>query len=138
MQNVKRFFFTLILSICGFSSLAQNNQCDTLPIIGEWNVCISENLNRPCEKGIVTYDFKNDGSFILKGVRVDYTDNVVFTGKWMLVENVLTLECSYNLKTKPAPMILNIVFSGNNKFYHLNEPFPGYTLYRIFQKKLME
>ena len=134
MQGFTRYVFTFTVCICGFKSFAQNSQCDSFPIIGEWKVCISENLSKPCEKGIVTYDFKKDGSFILKGVKVHYADNVVFTGKWTLVENVLNLECSYNSKERPAPMALNIIFSDHNRFYHLDEPLPGWTMYQIFQK----
>ena len=133
MRAITRYVFTFIMCICGCKSFPQNSQCES-PIIGEWNVCISENLSRPCEKGIVTYDFKKDGSFILKGVRVDYAENAVFTGKWTLIDCMLTLECSYNLKTKPAPMILEIRFLNNNKFYHADEPFAGCTIYRTFQK----
>jgi len=134
MHGIKRYFFTFIVCFFGHDSIAQNNQCNVFPILGEWNVCYSENINQECKKGIVTYDFKNDGSFTLKGVKVDYAENVVFTGKWTLVENVLTLECYFNSKEKPIPMILNIIFLDHNKFYHVDEPLPGWSLYTTFKK----
>ena len=133
MQGIKRYLFTLMVCFYGHDSIAQNNQCEIFRISGEWNVCNFENINQQCKKGIVTYDFKKDGSFTLKGVKVDYAENIVFTGKWTLVENVLTVEYNFN-KEKPIPMILNILFLDPNKFYHVDEPLRGWKLYKTFQK----
>lgn len=134
ISNYGKFIFVFVSIFWGFKALTQNNPCDTINISGKWAVCHSEDLDKPCKLGLGFYDFKEDGTFKLTGVKVDYADNVVFDGKWMFLNNVLTLECDYN-KTiaNPIPQIINVVFINSKKFYKVEEPLPGCKLYTVFQ-----
>jgi hypothetical protein len=118
--------------IAGFSSKAVVQPgSEKFNITGKWNLCYPINVVETCSKGIVTYDFNNDGSYALRGVKVHYADSVIFYGKWTLINDVLLLEQD---NVSSIQRLEKLIFVNENKFYRMEEPLPGSKLYTVFQR----
>jgi hypothetical protein len=81
----------------------------------------------------VSYVFKEDGTFKLFGVKVDYAANVVFDGAWKWQNRTLILEHSFGME-RSIKEVDHIIFISPDEFYTVEEPLKGWRLYTKFQK----
>lgn len=126
-------FGLIFISVFSAINVLAQEKCDSFRIVGKWNVCYPTEVTKQCQGNFVSYVFKEDGTFKLFGVKVDYADNVVFDGIWKWQNKSLILEHNYET-AKSIRTIDNIIFISRDEFYTVEEPLKGWQHYTKFQK----
>lgn len=121
------------------SSFGQTNpKIDTLKLKGHWTVCISLDFSKDfnCDKGYMTYEFFEDGTFKDPRPSLDGGEQHLFSlGKWTFKDSILTIDYDDTEFSQSPPRSFKIFFLTSKKFYSKEpEGRNGPIVYTYFQK----
>ena len=111
---------------------------DTFKLKGNWTVCTSLSFSKTynCEKGYVTYEFFENGTFKDPRPSLDGGGQHLYSmGKWNLINNILTIDYDDTEYSQSPSISYEIIMLTNTKFYTVGqEGENGPTVYTYFQK----
>jgi hypothetical protein len=114
-----------------------NIKLDTFKLKGHWTVCTSLDFSKDfyCDKGYMTYEFFENGTFKDPRPSVDGGGQHQFSlGKWTLKDSILTIDYDDTEFSQSPQRSLKIFFLTKDKFYHIGQEGNGVTVYTYFRK----
>jgi hypothetical protein len=130
-------------SIIALASLLTLSSCfgqskDSFTVVGgKWIVCADTSLKTgyECANPYSGFEFMQDGSYKEYPRTVTDPKQPILTGKWMLGNNVFTLDQDDVPGTKELPKTYNITWVDKNHFYSSNkEGQSGPPMFVYFQR----
>jgi hypothetical protein len=138
-MTTKRVLFLFSLSLQFGISFGQTNPAEeNFKLRGRWNVCVAMIFSKDfsCDKGYMTYEFFENGTFKDARPSVDGGGEHAFSsGTWELKNGMLTIDYDDTRFRKSPPVTIRITFLTDRKFYTKGtEKTEDVIVYTYFQR----